>query len=75
MIIADVKNTKGVKLDGQVIDQILEFAMITRSLKRSFPEEAREKLPEVFNLGMVLDDDWEIAKKLYKMIFEEEGES
>lgn len=75
MIIADVKKMKGVKLEGQVIDQILEFAMITRSLKQSFPEEAREVLPETFNLGMVLDDDWEIATRLYQMIFKGKGKN
>lgn len=76
MIIADVREKdKSVKLSGLVLDQFLEFVMITRSLKRSFPEKAREKLPEAFNLGMILDDDWEIAGRLYQMIFEEEGEN
>lgn len=75
MIIADVKENKGVKLSGLVLDQFLEFVMITKSLRQSFPEEVKEKMPEVFEMAMTVDDDWELSGRLYQMIYGEEDES
>lgn len=42
MIKADVRTTS-VELEETVLDQLLEFSMIVQSLKKSFPEEAKEE--------------------------------
>ena len=44
MILVDVKEGIDVELKGEVMDQLLEFVMITKSLRQSLPEKVKEKL-------------------------------
>lgn len=46
MILVDVKEGIDVELKGEVMDQLLEFVMITKSLRQSLPEKVKEKLPK-----------------------------
>lgn len=75
MIFADVNENSSVKLGGIVLDQFLEFVMITKSLRQSFPEAIKEELPKVFELAMTVDDDLELSEKLYQIVCGEEDES
>lgn len=75
MIFVDVKEGRDVELKGQVIDQLLELVMITKSLRQSFPEEIKEKIPEAFEIAMTVDNDWELSGRLFQMIYGEEDKS
>lgn len=72
MIKADSR--KGiVKLKGKVVEQLLEFSMITRSLKNSFPDAPKEALEPVFEIAMTADDEKEMVKKISSIIFGQEN--
>lgn len=72
MILVDVKEGIDVELKGEVMDQLLEFVMITKSLRQSLPEKVKEKLPKAFEVAMTVDDDCfpEGAKEELRPIFE-----
>ena len=69
MILVDVKEGLDVELKGQAIDQLLEFIMITKSLRQSLPEEVKEKIPKAFEVAMTVDDDWRLSGKIFQMIY------
>lgn len=69
MILVDVKEGVDVELKGQVIDQLLEFIMITKSLRQSLPEKVKEKLPKAFEVAMTVDDDWRLSGEIFRMIY------
>ena len=68
MILVDVKEGVDVELEGQAIDQLLEFIMITKSLRQSFPAEVKEKIPKAFEVAMTVDDDWRLSGEIYHMM-------
>lgn len=72
MILVDVKEGIDVELKGEVIDQLLEFVMITKSLRQSLPEKVKEKLPKAFEVAMTVDDDWKLSREIFQMIYEGE---
>lgn len=69
MILVDVKEGVDVELKGQVIDQLLEFIMITKSLRQSLPEKVKEKIPKAFEVAMTVDDDWRVSGEIFRMIY------
>lgn len=69
MILVDVKEGVDVELKGQVIDQLLEFVMITKSLRQSLPEKVKEKIPKAFEVAMTVDDNWKLSGKIFQMIY------
>lgn len=69
MILVDVKEGIDVELKGEVIDQLLEFVMITKSLRQSLPEKVKEKLPKAFEVAMTVDDDWRLSGEIFRMIY------
>lgn len=72
MILVDVKEGVDVELKGEVMDQLLEFVMITKSLRQSLPEKVKEKLPKAFEVAMTVDDDWRLSREIFQMIYEGE---
>lgn len=72
MILVDVKEGIDVELKGEVMDQLLEFVMITKSLRQSLPEKVKEKLPKAFEVAMTVDDDWKLSREIFQMIYEGE---
>lgn len=69
MILVDVKEGIDVELKGEVMDQLLEFVMITKSLRQSLPEKVKEKIPKAFEVAMTVDDDWRLSGKIFQMIY------
>lgn len=69
MILVDVKEGMDVELKGEVMDQLLEFVMITKSLRQSLPEKVKEKLPKAFEVAMTVDDDWRLSREIFQMIY------
>lgn len=69
MILVDVKEGIDVELKGEVVDQLLEFVMITKSLRQSLPEKVKEKLPKAFEVAMTVDDDWRLSGEIFRMIY------
>ena len=69
MILVDVKEGIDVELNGEVMDQLLEFVMITKSLRQSLPEKVKEKLPKAFEVAMTVDDDWRLSGEIFRMIY------
>nr|DAY87731.1 MAG TPA: hypothetical protein [Caudoviricetes sp.] len=69
MILVDVKEGIDVELKGEVMDQLLEFVMITKSLRQSLPEKVKEKLPKAFEVAMTVDDDWRLSGEIFRMIY------
>ena len=69
MIFVDAKEGVDVELKGQVIDQLLEFVMITKSLRQSLPEKVKEKIPKAFEVAMTVDDDWRLSGEIFRMIY------
>lgn len=69
MILVDVKEGVDVELKGEVMDQLLEFVMITKSLRQSLPEKVKEKLPKAFEVAMTVDDDWRLSGEIFRMIY------
>lgn len=69
MILVDVKEGIDVELKGEVMDQLLEFVMITKSLRQSLPEKVKEKLPKAFEVAMTVDDDWKLSREIFQMIY------
>lgn len=69
MILVDVKEGIDVELKGEVMDQPLEFVMITKSLRQSLPEKVKEKLPKAFEVAMTVDDDWRLSGEIFRMIY------
>lgn len=69
MILVDVKEGIDVELKGEVMDQLLEFIMITKSLRQSLPEKVKEKLPKAFEVAMTVDDDWRLSGEIFRMIY------
>ncbi len=69
MILVDVKEGIDVELKGEVMDQLLEFVMITKSLRQSLPEKVKEKLPKAFEVAMTVDDDWRLSREIFQMIY------
>ena len=69
MILVDVKEGIDVELKGEVMDQLLEFVMITKSLRQSLPEKVKEKLPKAFEMAMTVDDDWRLSGEIFRMIY------
>lgn len=69
MILVDVKEGIDVELKGEVMDQLLEFVMITKSLRQSLPEKVKEKLPKAFEAAMTVDDDWRLSGEIFRMIY------
>lgn len=69
MIKADVRTTS-VELEETVLDQLLEFSMIVQSLKKSFPEEAKEELRPIFEISITEDSEEQMAKKVGKRLYE-----
>lgn len=69
MILVDVKEGIDVELKGEVMDQLLEFVMITKSLRQSLPEKVKEKLPKAFEVAMTMDDDWRLSGEIFRMIY------
>lgn len=69
MILVDVKEGIDVELKGEVMDQLLEFVMITKSLRQSLPEKVKEKLPKAFEVTMTVDDDWRLSGEIFRMIY------
>ena len=69
MILVDVKEGIDVELKGEVMDQLLEFVMITKSLRQSLPEKVKEKLPKAFEVAMNVDDDWRLSGEIFRMIY------
>lgn len=72
MILVDVKEGMDVELKGEVMDQLLEFVMITKSLRQSLPEKVKEKIPKAFEVAMTVDDNWKLSGKIFQMIYEGE---
>lgn len=72
MILVDVKEGIDVELKGEVVDQLLDFVMITKSLRQSLPEKVKEKLPKAFEVAMTVDDDWKLSREIFQMIYEGE---
>lgn len=72
MILVDVKEGIDVELKGEVMDQLLEFVMITKSLRQSLPEKVKEKIPKAFEVAMTVDDDWKLSREIFQMIYEGE---
>lgn len=69
MILVDVKEVVDVELKGEVMDRLLEFVMITKSLRQSLPEKVKEKLPKAFEVAMTVDDDWRLSGEIFRMIY------
>lgn len=69
MILVDVKEGIDVELKGEVMDQLLEFVMITKSLRQSLPEKVKEKIPKAFEVAMTVDDDWRLSGEIFRMIY------
>lgn len=69
MILVDVKEGIDVELKGEVMDQLLEFVMITKSLRQSLPEKVKEKLPKAFEVAMTVDNDWGLSREIFQMIY------
>ena len=69
MILVDVKEGIDVELKEEVMDQLLEFVMITKSLRQSLPEKVKEKLPKAFEVAMTVDDDWRLSGEIFRMIY------
>jgi hypothetical protein len=69
MILVNVKEGIDVELKEEVMDQLLEFVMITKSLRQSLPEKVKEKLPKAFEVAMTVDDDWGLSRKIFQMIY------
>lgn len=69
MILVDVKEGVDVELKGEVMDRLLEFVMITKSLRQSLPEKVKEKLPKAFEVAMTVDDDWRLSGEIFRMIY------
>lgn len=69
MILVDVKEGIDVELKGEVMDQLLEFVMITKNLRQSLPEKVKEKLPKAFEVAMTVDDDWRLSGEIFRMIY------
>lgn len=69
MILVDVKEGIDVELKGEAMDQLLEFVMITKSLRQSLPEKVKEKLPKAFEVAMTVDDDWRLSGEIFRMIY------
>lgn len=69
MILVDVKEGIDVELKGEIMDQLLEFVMITKSLRQSLPEKVKEKLPKAFEVAMTVDDDWRLSGEIFRMIY------
>lgn len=69
MILVDVKEGIDVELKGEVMDQLLEFVMITKSLRQSLPEKVKEKIPKAFEVAMTVDDDWKLSGEIFQMIY------
>lgn len=69
MILVDIKEGIDVELKGEVMDQLLEFVMITKSLRQSLPEKVKEKLPKAFEVAMTVDDDWRLSGEIFRMIY------
>lgn len=69
MILVNVKEGIDVELKGEVMDQLLEFVMITKSLRQSLPEKVKEKLPKAFEVAMTVDDDWRLSGEIFRMIY------
>lgn len=69
MILVDVKEGIDVELKGEVMDQLLEFVMITKNLRQSLPEKVKEKIPKAFEVAMTVDDDWRLSGEIFRMIY------
>lgn len=69
MILVNVKEGIDVELKEEVMDQLLDFVMITKSLRQSLPEKVKEKLPKAFEVAMTVDDDWGLSRKIFQMIY------
>lgn len=69
MIKADAR-TMSVELKETVLDQLLEFSMIVQSLKKSFPEEAKEDLRPIFEISITEDSEEQVAEKVGKRLYE-----
>lgn len=69
MIKADVR-TVSVELEETVLNQLLEFSMIVQSLKKSFPEEAKEELRPIFEISMTEDSEEQVVEKVGKRLYE-----
>ncbi len=69
MIKADIR-TMGVELEETVLDQLLEFSMIVQSLKKSFPEGAKEELRPIFEICMTEDSEEQMVEKVGKRLYE-----
>lgn len=69
MILVDVKEGIDVELKGEVMDQLLEFVMITKSLRQSLPEKVKEKIPKAFEVAMTVDNDWRLSGEIFRMIY------
>ncbi len=74
MILVNVKEGIDVELKEEVMDQLLEFVMITKSLRQSLPEKVKEKLPKAFEVAMTVDDDWGLSRKIFQMIYGENND-
>ena len=75
MIFADAKENGSAELGGIALYQFLEFVMITKALRESFPETIKEELPKAFELAMTVDDDRELSEKLCQIVCREEDEN
>ena len=69
MIKADVR-AMSVELEETVLNQLLEFSMIVQSLKKSFPEEAKEELRPIFEISITEDSEEQMAEKVGKRLYE-----
>lgn len=69
MIKADTR-TMSVELEETVLDQLLEFSMIVRSLKESFPEGAKEELRPIFEISITEDSEEQVVEKVGKRLYE-----
>lgn len=69
MIKADTR-TMSVELKETVLDQLLEFSMIVRSMKESFPEEAKEELRPIFEISITEDSEEQVVEKVGKRLYE-----
>ncbi len=58
-------------IDGEPGMLLLEFAVITQSLKKTLPKDFAEKLEETFKIGMTAKVKGEVGRRMSRLVYGE----
>ena len=62
------EKTKIIVIDGEPGMLLLEFAVITRDLKKILPKGFAEKLEEAFKIGMTAKVEGEVGRRMSRLV-------